>query len=132
MNVTKNAEDKEDTCSKDFTNGFPDVIIQKEIDIPFPGGIPNNEKKLSSSNVDKLEKLVGLVKNTQQIRLRDKAFTLVIALFIVLLFLYGTDVLLTNLNLKNSSLSTGIFEFVKISASTLFGFVFSNELRKDK
>lgn len=95
--------------------------IPQEMDIP-----PDTaETKLSKHEADELEKKVLIQKQIHPLLLKDRAFHLIIALLVALGVLYLADVLLKCRGIPNGELAVGLFEFLKVTVSTLIGFTFS-------
>jgi hypothetical protein len=105
----------------------PIPAITEERDKP-PADIKNAEEKMPVQEVKDYEKRIQALKDFQNIRIKEKAYSLILACIIVLLLLYGIDTLLINLELKNSQLLNGVFELIKFLLSSLFGFVFAQKM----
>jgi hypothetical protein len=65
-------------------------------------------------------------------KLSTVAFILLISVLIVILGLYIFDTIIDNKNLKNSSMLSSVFDYLKVVASTLMGYLFANSLGSSK
>ena len=104
--------------------------ITEEKDKP-PVYIKTSEQKLPKQEVKDYEKQIKALKDIQSIRIKEKAYGLIIACIVIILLLYGVDTMLLNFGLKNSQLLNGLFELIKFLLSSLFGFVFAQKLLTD-
>lgn len=101
--------------------------ITEEEDKP-PVDMRNSEHKLPEQEVKDYEQRIKAMKELQNIKIKEKAYTLILACIVVLLLLYGTDTVLMNMGLQNSQLLNSVFELIKFLLSSLFGFVFAQKM----
>mgnify|MGYP000334557715 CR=1 FL=1 len=108
---------------------------QVELDVPLSHA--DNINKLNQIKLD--QEIINALENHQNNQykrlisrfLTESAFKLLLLIISVMLVLYISDTILINLGLKSSSLLSQIFELFKYIATTLIGYLFASNLKKD-
>lgn len=95
---------------------------------PTPSNL--SEKELGDKRVSQLEKTVTLAERFQIVQIKEKAYKLILIIFIALTAMFITDTIVINLGGKSSEMLSSLFELLKISVSTLIGFLFANKIEK--
>lgn len=134
--MNKNSDNKNDVGTPE-SQEFKTIKIKKEIDEPFSQSKndPLNTMltQYSSHQADYFEKQANYADRMDKHVYKKHGLKLMvgcgIAYFIIVIF----DTLCVNIgSWTTSSLTSGFVELLKFTASTLIGFVFSENLKKDK
>jgi hypothetical protein len=125
--MNRNSPDKEerplleeysDSCDTEPAGDYP-------VTVPIP-----------KKEVDAYEKDVKLLGKLQKMERQQKSYRLasrfLVFCMIMLILLYGIDLLIINKGYINSKLLDSVFELLKFCVSSLMGFVFSIKLIQDK
>lgn len=98
--------------------------------------IPDNDEttlsRLSPENIKQLEDKAMMFDKVQEAKTKDKAFTLIICLIVVICIIYGVDTVVNALNLKSSDLGGTLIDGFKLFISSLIGYVFAEKNRRNK
>lgn len=94
--------------------------------------VHNDIEEMSKQQVSAFEREAKAYASIHTYILQDKAFVLLIICISILMAVYALDIVLVNLKLENSSLLDGMFDLLKFLASSLAGFVFSQQASKRK
>ena len=81
-----------------------------------------------SAEIEELEQMEEAAKHAgplMNVIMKFDGMKMVIFFFCMALLLYITDIVLTNMGLKNSGLSSSLFELIKLMITTLLGYVFA-------
>ncbi len=120
------------TSIKELDEGCRTVVLSDtnitEEDKPF--GQTALEVKIPEHTVDELENKMKVVRGLHEIKLKDQAFKFMVICMIILIIIYGLDLIFINFNVKNSTYATGIFELIKFILSALIGYLFSRKIQE--
>lgn len=104
-------------------------------DIPFVNAdsenrtASDNSEKMSQQDMNRYERMANVSATMNQIRMKNRAFTLVVIALSSLGVLYFVDLILLNFNLVNSSMTNGLTELLKCTVSSAVGYAFAENTK---
>ena len=110
-------------------NNIPD--IDQEIDLPFVDEEHTTETILSAKNVEMLEKSVNVMNALSKMKVKQRAFTLIVLCVILLTIMIAVDTWLVFIGHEISQYAANFFELLKYIVTLCIGYLFALQNKKE-